>query len=308
MTQDAEPADAAPSPERAPSLVRRAVRKLARYMLKPEAVGAPAEAVSFDPNEAFERACREVDATLFEGDDMRMNGHPRADEIYFYGGRSALRCVLEGLALARAPSPRRILDYPSGAGRALRYLRAAFPSAEIFAGDLQSGHVDFCVERFGAKRVAASVDLAAAEIPGALDVVWCGSLATHISADRSAQLLHRFADALAPGGVAFVTFHGRMYPRAIVDIDRNVVAQPDLDSIVRECARTGYGYRPYRTPEFERQGYGVSLTSPGWVFERLHERDDVTILFYREKGWHEHQDVVAILKRPLTSWYDVLAE
>src|SRR5205814_7212208 len=48
---------------------------------------------------------------------------------------SALRCVREAMAAAGKTDVRRILDFPCGYGRVVRVLKAAFPDAELAAGD-----------------------------------------------------------------------------------------------------------------------------------------------------------------------------
>jgi len=79
-------------------------------------------------------------------------------EYYFRCGRSAVECIQNALAIAAIPQPRikRILDLPCGHGRVLRYLRAAFPEAEIAACDLLRDGVDFCSSTFGATAVYSS--------------------------------------------------------------------------------------------------------------------------------------------------------
>src|SRR5581483_10052394 len=55
---------------------------------------------------------------------------------YFGVGRSALRCVRLAMLAAGKQRVCRILDLPSGHGRVLRYLKAAFPEARLTACDL----------------------------------------------------------------------------------------------------------------------------------------------------------------------------
>src|SRR5512144_2954446 len=79
-------------------------------------------------------------------------------EHYFAVGRSALRAVGLALLAAGRPAPRRILDLPSGHGRVLRMLRAAWPDAEITACDLDHDGVRYCERTFGAIAVPSVVD------------------------------------------------------------------------------------------------------------------------------------------------------
>ena len=67
---------------------------------------------------------------------------PERRDLYFELGASALRAVRVALLAAGKEEPERILDFPSGHGRVLRMLKAAFPGAALAAGDLNRAGVD----------------------------------------------------------------------------------------------------------------------------------------------------------------------
>ena len=94
----------------------------------------------------------------------------------------------------------RILDLPSGHGRALRYLQAEYPEADLTACDIIRGAVEFCAETFGATPVYGKEDPADIEL-GTYDLIWCGSLVTHVDAPRWDDFLDLFENALEPGGL-----------------------------------------------------------------------------------------------------------
>ena len=70
--------------------------------------------------------------------------------VYYRFGLGALSFIRLALAAADQDAPRKILDLPSGHGRVLRMLRAAFPDASITACDIDRDAVDFCQHTFGA--------------------------------------------------------------------------------------------------------------------------------------------------------------
>ncbi len=121
---------------------------------------------------------------------------------------------------------------------------------------------------------------------------------------RDFLLIHKFLDALAPEGICLFTTHGRFYPR-YVQAQQPIMERGRWDNILRDYYRTGYGYHVY--PGREAQEYGLSMTSPGWIFEQLHSRDDVTTIFHAEKAWHGQHNVTAIVKRHLHTWFDPTA-
>ena len=85
-----------------------------------------------------------VNDTLAPGDEMIID-----ERQYFNVGRSALECIDICLRAAQMGvfDVKRILDLPCGHGRVLRYLRAAFPEAEITACDILRDGVDFAPQR-----------------------------------------------------------------------------------------------------------------------------------------------------------------
>ena len=63
---------------------------------------------------------------------------------YLDTGRSALRAVRLAQFAAGVGDFTSILDLPSGHGRVLRWLKAAYPDAKLTASDLLTDGVDFC--------------------------------------------------------------------------------------------------------------------------------------------------------------------
>ena len=218
---------------------------------------------------------------------------------YFYGGRSAMRTIADALIIADLELPKRILDFPCGHGRVLRFMARAFPAATLYAGDINAGGIAFCAERFGAIPVLSKVDLSAVELPEAIDLIWCGSLMTHLPEAACVTLFHRLIDALAPGGIAGITVCSRAMDFAQRHIFKTI---PDsaYERIDAQWRTTGFGYGDYPGT----QGYGMTFMDLRWVLKLLESRQDAYLLSYSEKAWHGAQDALWMVKRPLSHWYD----
>ncbi len=236
---------------------------------------------------------------LLNGGSHKGEGARWARAHYMYGGRSALRSCVNALLLADAPAPRRVLDFPSGHGRVTRFFRAAFPSADIFAGDINRGGIAFCAERFGAIPVLSQPDLDAVELPSDLDLVWCGSLATHLPEAACRALFRRLVDCLAPGGLAGITVCSRGMEWAHKNSFKTI-SDERYAAIEGRRRETGFGYADYPG----NVGYGMTFVDMRWIREVIEARDDAHLLCYQEKGWHGTQDPVWIIKRPLSHCYD----
>src|SRR4051794_39102608 len=126
-------------------------------------------------------------------------------QAYFEQALSAVE-IIDALIDAE---PRRILDLPSGHGRVMRALRARFPTAEIVACDVLESGVQFCAETFDAVPVHAPTDPRELELEGQFDLIWCGSLLTHLRAQRWTHFMDLFQRHIAKDGTLVATTHGR---------------------------------------------------------------------------------------------------
>ena len=120
---------------------------------------------------------------------------------YFDVGTSALDSLKCALATAHI-APTSILDLPSGHGRVCRMLRAAFPEARLTACDLDRDAVDFCAAQFNTTGVYSHEDIRCVRLDQSFDLIWCGSLFTHLDREQWPDFLGFFADHLSPDGVS----------------------------------------------------------------------------------------------------------
>ena len=230
-----------------------------------------------------------VDEAIADNDGM-FERHKPADEAwnhYFRCGRSALRVIRLALAAAGKADVRKVLDLPCGHGRVLRVLKAAFPDAELHACDLDRDGVDFCAARFGATPIDSHPDPARVALAGPYDLIWVGSLMTHLDAKRWPGFFELFRSALAPGGVCVFTCHGHTAAE-MIRTGQAGYGLPDPVALLRPYRKYGFAYTAYRG-----QDYGVSLSSPAWVAGQLAAVRGARLLLYLERGWADHHDAVA---------------
>ena len=226
----------------------------------------------------------------------------RAHRRYFAVGADALRIIVKNLIAAGLPPPATILDFPCGSGRVTRHLRAMFPDAVIGACDLYAHHVDFCAAHFGAEPLMSREDLSTLDV-GEWDVIFCGSLLTHLPQSLFWPTMDFMTRSLRPGGIAVVTLEGRRS----VFIQDNMwkLIGDDKFAFIREGYQaSGFGFSDYnqefRDEKFNAQeSYGVAVVRPDWLMSGLIERDSIMVLDYCEADWDEHQDVIVLRKRPV---------
>jgi SAM-dependent methyltransferase len=210
---------------------------------------------------------------------------------YFSVSASALTAIVLATETV-GMEPRRILDFGCGFGRVMRGLRAAFPDAELIASDVDQPGVQYCVETFGARPLASSTDLGRLPSLRDVDLVWCGSVLTHLDADQWPRLLGYFSAALADGGVAVVTTHGRRSASLIEQGFDYALAPRALEHVLQSYRARGFGYHDYDG----QHGFGISLSSPAWVIEQVTRLSELRTIGYLEAGWDQHQDVLSVAK------------
>lgn len=220
---------------------------------------------------------------------------PDDTEHYMAVGYDAIRLILAALVTSGRAAPGRVLDFPSGSGRVTRHLRAMFPAAHLGACDLYEGHVRFCAEHFGAEPLLSTEDLDELDVGCDWDLIFCGSLLTHLPEELFQKAIDFIERSLSPSGLAIVTVEGR---HAAWRQDNTwKFMEDDMFIPAREGVhQRGFGfadYDPAMKSKFNKQSrYGIALVKPSWVMRSLEEREGIRILGYIERGWDQHQDVV----------------
>jgi SAM-dependent methyltransferase len=225
-------------------------------------------------------------------DGMYIRDHPAH---YFYVAYSALACIQVVRTKQSGEMVSSVLDFPCGHGRVLRALKAAFPEASFTACDLDEHSVDFCARTFGATGVYSNVDPRMIRIHAKFDLIWVGSLFTHLNGDRWSSFLDLFSSMLERDGLLFFTTHGDFVVERLERFAEFYGLSPEQIEVVKlQYAKRGFAYADYR----ESPGYGISLSTAEWVkrFLRLHSFD---LAAFMPTAWDKHQDVWAVQPRRL---------
>jgi SAM-dependent methyltransferase len=228
--------------------------------------------------------------------DQMFGGH---EQHYFGVGRSAIMCILTALTCRMAyrcgeQAVRNILDFGAGYGRVARYLRVAFPDARVDVTDYNQAGVVWCVENLGCHRMGESVP------SDSYDLIWVGSVITHLPEIAAIDLIATFKRALRPLGLLVITTGGRNALANLAGFASGDTGQKynsygqsveGAAAIVAGYRASGYGYHDYPN----QNGYGGSLITPEWM--NRHTVDEHTIqLVFQEMGWDTHQDVFAFMR------------
>jgi SAM-dependent methyltransferase len=227
---------------------------------------------------------------------------PDPEVAYFEHGRAGLDAVRLALILAQKETVTSILDLPSGYGRVMRFLRAEFPDASITACDVIREGVDFCAEHFGAKAAYGREHPAEVETEDKFDLIWCGSLLSHLDVPGWREFLDFFQSVLVPQGVLVFTTLGRSIAAQLRDPERGHLIFPNApaDEILRGFDEADFGYGEYVLPDDFRRSlsmpdrYGIAVAHPAWTCAEVAKRPNLQLIAYMENRW-SGQDVVACM-------------
>lgn len=229
----------------------------------------------------------------------------RSDEHirhYFSVGADAIRVIINALLANSCQPPRSILDFPSGSGRVTRHLRAFFPEARVVASDLYDDHLGFCREAFQIDCVLSRVNLSEVDFREKFDLIFCGSLLTHLPEALFSDAISLIGRSLSDSGIAVITLHGRFSDHLQATRPNFYLPDQYYEIAAESVRRTGFGYVDYAHDVLhgifnKEEGYGIALVRPHWVFRLLEPRTDLRLLGYVERCWDNHQDVL-VFGRP----------
>jgi SAM-dependent methyltransferase len=205
---------------------------------------------------------------------------------YLRVGLSARKVI--AAAMIGVPEPRSVLDLPCGFGRVTRILRASYPAASITVCDLDRAAVDFTAATFRARGVYSTHNFRDLQLGGPFDLIWVGSLLTHLPEHQTRQFLDFAARHMGPNSRLVVTSHGE-HVATQLRARRYGLSESAACGLIVQYLNTGYGYRGYGGDP----AYGISLAARAW-YETLLDGSPLRLQAYYERGWDRHQDVLVI--------------
>jgi SAM-dependent methyltransferase len=221
--------------------------------------------------------------------DVMTDGTP-GDPNYFGSAQRALRNVRLALLAAMKNDVRSILDLPSGHGRIMRVFAAAFPDAKLTACDTDAAGIEFCARKFGAVPVLSEPNPDDVEIEGPFDLIYCGSLLTHVDERGWDGFLRLFERVLDDDGVLVFTTGGRRFANQI-RARRRLYGHTEEAALemLAEYERNGFSYKQWPHAD----NYGVTMAAPWWTCRKLEQYPSLRLLSVTEQA---PQDVIACLK------------
>ena len=187
-------------------------------------------------------------------------------------------------ALSRAGASlsgmRQGLDFGCGCGRVLQEAARRWPHIHWFGSDVDARAIRWCVAHLPATTTVVNEPLPPLPFPDvAFDLVWCGSVFTHLDEIRQDAWLADLCRVLAPGGHLVASVHG---PNCWASLP---------GPTVRRIRDRGF--------VFARTG-GDEGIHPDWYQTAWHTRE------YVERHWSRFVDIAAYIPQGFEGYQDVV--
>ena len=225
---------------------------------------------------------------------------------YYEVGLSAARCIetVFGLAGRSGSSPARILDMPCGHGRVARVLRARFPEAALTVCDLDREAVDLCATHFRAQGVYSTPNFRGIALTGPFDLIWVGSLITHLTRPATERFLRFACSLLAPDGLLVCSSHGSYvagWLRDSLETNPHRVPVAAARKALADYERVGYGFFANRRKGWRGLAqrlwpdrvYGTSLIARDWLMA-LPLPGGCRLDWFLERAWADNHDILVV--------------
>jgi SAM-dependent methyltransferase len=225
--------------------------------------------------------------TIISVNDDMFHGDP---DSYFRVGLEAAILVSQLVSSPRMESTdASILVFPCGHGRETRFLKALYPRARIFAGDLDEDGINFCSTVLGCLPIQSNEDFSLVELPMNCDVIWVGSLVTHLSEGRTKELIELLLKSLAKGASLIFSSHGEYVADKLRNGPNYGIDEEGTMTLLRDFEARGYGYCDYS----KNSNYGISIISENWFFDLASElKIDCNLEFF-PTHWDNHHDIIS---------------
>lgn len=269
-------------------VLRRAILKCTPHILH-----------KYFPRIVFTTAFDGIASRVHTMDSMFSAASQRSQNHYVSVGVSALRNIEDTLSICNLnySAIEKCLDFACGYGRVLRWIQTKINPSRITACDIDKEAVDFCKSEFGVNPLYSAEDPEEINFAENYDLIWVGSLLTHVDAKRFTAFIKVFIEILNPGGVLIFTTQGEgcfTNPGLTVYKKR---FKGEEQHLRKSFLKDGYCYIPYKPSG----RYGFSIFSKEYVEKIMTENFSgrVTLDRFKERGWDNHQDVWSYRKVPI---------
>lgn len=217
------------------------------------------------------------------------------EKVYYWVGATAKDSIKSILTSINRPesSIKEVMDLPCGWGRVARYLRFMFPESNLTVCDIQRDGVDFCAKHFNAVPVYSKEDINEVVIDNKFDLIWVGSLFTHLAPESWINFFKYLPEHLTKDGLLIFTITGDYVYNLLTQGELLGISSENVSGIISSYESNGFAYSPYTSERNLHSNYGRAFVSKQWVMSQIEKIPGLEYISYVERGYGRRQDVIA---------------
>jgi len=211
--------------------------------------------------------------------------------LYFKSGREALQCIEQIVRFSEKSfrGVRSFLDFACGYGKSTRFLIQEIEPGKVWVSDIYKGAVDFQKKIFGVNGFYSETEPSKLEFPRKFEVIYTGSLFSHLPANRFEEWLSTLSNILEDDGIFILSTHGETLCPPGFQVDPS-----------------GFTFLKFsESRSLSTEEYGCTFVTRAWV-ERLGEKLGIMNIYFLEKELWGSQDIYVVTKRDMPSLNNVL--
>ncbi len=246
------------------------------------------------PPSLLSRGYHGVPGRIHADDQMLKSDLPADVSHYLHTGLSAVENIAAALQATSSTLAdiRALLVLPSGYGRVIRHLVQIIPPERVTACDIDRQAIRFCASEFGVTGLISDSDFRRVHFPQHYDLIFIGSLLTHLPPTACIDLLHSLVPVLAPHGQLVFTTQGIT---CLEHLDWYGPSFKAAEERYRQSiADTGVAFMPYPG----RSSYGITIHTKPYIESLMVAQFpfSVSLVRFAERSWSAHQDVWAYVR------------
>lgn len=174
-----------------------------------------------------------------------------------------------------------ILDFGSGHGRVSRFLALAYAPEQIWISDIKPDAVMFQKNHLGVNGFVSTASPMAFMQNQTFDLIFCGSLFTHLPERLYTQWLEALSSWLNPGGILVFSVH-----------DISILgADPNQNGFYFHAANEDLLFPEIEGHLADNQQYGITYSGEFFIQKTVQQLRNMTLIAKWEKEYGGKQDV-----------------
>lgn len=160
------------------------------------------------------------------------------------------------------------------------------PPTCIRVGDVDREAVRFCAKEFGVKPFYSRTDITTQPFPEKYNLIFVGSLLTHLEPAAGEKVLGALASVLRHRGQIVFTTQGESCISHLAWYGDHFARQESTYRLQLEQCGVGFSTYPHK------RGYGITLHAASYVERLMQQRfPHLRRVRFAPRGWDNHQDV-----------------